>query len=277
MLINRSYIIISAIILISACAISRPMTVAYFNSMITSIDPQVEKACTDYLNSKGFSGIAFKAVAKDMWIIGSSNTYAFTMPTRHPGTIFMSWHMEDSIKQNLDNQQPISIYDRFTLLHELGHLHPLYPYEQEFRQVARMSLLAALGIWPSLAGLAFAAVNNNKIIKIGSMGMLFASVGSLAASIYFYNTKIFSIKQRFKKLTFSHADKEFEKHIKNACEEQDADNFSITHLSVEELKELYAYFSAFNNELIVEDENAYHPTIDEECLAIIAELEKRKI
>lgn len=284
------------------------------------VDSRVEKFCSDYLKSKGFEeDISFRSFTH--WRI-DDRTYAFTTPTRRK--IFMSSDMVRSITFNLLAQKPVSIFDRFTLLHELGHLYPLYPhvrdhecpygrdyydlqiksdiYKREYYDLQSrtdsFSVGGLLGIYLVLVGTLVAretGIIDNEVIQECFAPLFIASLGSIGVSSCIYSIKMLAIqramsicsskmlaieqaiKQRFKKLAFTHADKEYETYIKNACEEQDADSFALALLSTDELQEFYAHCSSLNGQPSIEDEDGYHQTAQELCLAIMAELEKRMV
>lgn len=294
--------------------------------LTSEVEPIIKEACIQYLNNKGFENISLRELHKMTELGGSymdlnipSNTYACTRPPHR--TIFLSPEMVNSIKKNIDNNEPISIYDKFVLLHEMGHL---YPYGCEHPLLLKRSneLTIIINSFPvaveicaccGLGGVLTWMLYNGDIIAaklfmkkeydhkiLDSKNQL--SYKSLAAWLcvltaaivngYFRRNafqkelsdiqqKISTIQQSFKKWTFSHQDKSIEKHVKDQCEELDADQFALNLLSIQELEDLYIYISQFNTAQAAqwysrECQNAIHASPKDYCLAITAEMERRK-
>ena len=293
---------------------------------VVGIDPQIEQACSVYCKSKGFDGIQFKALqpcSSYKWDRGHGYVYAFTIPKsgQFGHVIFMSPQMLESINEGIKNKNSIPIYDRYTLLHELGHF---YPYGREcadldskigtllgvgsagvilsflFRQgqgVGRANLffdpknalmqaylveVLRYGECRLLEGSpylllneAVTARNASKYINTICKGILTASVLIVSTAIYLLVAKRLPIVRKFKKYTFNSEDKKLEMRTKDACEEQDADNFSLKLLSIPELEELCEFFAVYKDVPMVANEGTCHQSIHAQWIAATAELEKR--
>lgn len=238
-----------------------------------TLDPLVEAACKDYLKSKGLDTrcqrIAIKAFNNHSWSI-SDHTYAFTVRARR--TIYLSLRMVSSIKHALDHHQPLHIYDRFTLLHEVGHIFP-YGFEHDrFSTELLCWFLLSMGACMAIPILdvTISSITGSK------MSALYAVImASICTTLFLKAGKLASIEKGFKKASFEHVDQEFAEYMKAGYEEQDADLFAYKLFSREELQELYALLSSCKRKGIKIDENGYHPTEDEARCTIAAELTKR--
>ncbi len=253
-----------------------------------AVDPIVEKACDEYLKSKGFSDIYLKTYQPYRRLLSNSDlSYAFTVPEINSKTIFLTGRMEATIKKDLENNQSIAIYDRFTLLHELGHLHP---YGLEHKRLCetkddRATMKAAymgLILVASMAGAIIAKEFDNKacaeICAYAALASCFSmSIAPTVFTILDANIAE-SIQQKYQKHTFHHPDNEYEKYIKASCEEQDADHFAFALLADAELKELYEYYdNALSNNVQIGSsaEDDVHATDRETFINIGAEIDRR--
>lgn len=276
------YFIIKTIIMTScAITISGPPQsyIERFNSMIQPIDSEVASACNQYCISKGFNDIDF-ATLKDYKRF-SGNCYACTLREAHDTTIFLSPKMIASIKEQIAHQKPISIYDRFVLLHELGHLYP-YGYEcaqQEKNAYAFFGAALGFGVVGGIANALVPRAHTPDYIATKaylSIAILSAQLASCALGSYIYLTKVLAVKYTFKKWGFMHVDGEFACYAQQAYEERDADQFALELLSTWELNNLFALISSWNSSSIT-DEDAYHPTPHERCTAIVKEIKRRHL
>lgn len=250
------------------------------------IDPEVKRACKKYLASKGFNGFQ---VSLAIHPLTDFSVYAYTVPDDYSHTVFITSRMMDSIKRNLDNKLSLSVYDRFTLLHELGHLNPYgHEFQQEYahhwEQITTLCKAGGIGIaslWILGLGLAFSSdkinsvISNQNLNRLGGLTFLSTFLSTFGVSAHIYATKIIQINGKFKKYTFSHSDKKYEEHVKKACEETDADLFALKLLNRQELNELYSHFSSQTDQFMKDEDNQYHPTPYEQCTAIEVELATR--
>ena len=310
----KLFLLASALIITPLGLNGNPITTKY--SDIIDINPQINIVCSEYLQSKGFNDIQLKTLRTGSY--EWENTYAFTMPTTEllGRTIFMSPRMLESLEQQAIDKNLISVYDKFVLLHEMGHL---YPYGLEYAllnskidrlmnagitgiiliicekllSITRLEkfnytlpapkndILEAfrrteyLGLFylPPAKTIAHPNTSNHENIIFKSI--LTASVLALSAATYLTVAKRLPILRKFKKLTFRHEDKKIETHVKKACDEQDADSFSLQLLSRSELETLYEYFAIEKDIPIIIDESAYHPSSHDRWIAIGAEIDSR--
>jgi hypothetical protein len=241
----------------------------------------VTDACTSYLESKGFEKIKFLQFAAGAF---PANVRAFIVPPKK--IIYMSSDVVQSIQQSVRVNGSMCAYDCFTLLHEIGHLDSLsskiIDSEKTWHLYVVLTSLAeyeaslarykdSLSFFYHTSYGYYGYYQRPKGDSLFVRAMDFLTISLLGAALYTYFVKI----RPLKKLLFKHPDREFESYMRQYLEEKEADSFAFAHLSVEELQDLHAYFSHYNDEQI--DEDSYYATPHEYCAAIQLELEKRAL
>lgn len=240
------------------------------NSLTGNLEPRVERACLDYLETKGLPAFRIKKARNEL--VGQSQIYAFAIPELK--TIFLSESMVASIQINLNENLEMSILDKFVLLHESGHLHPLgIEYERFINSLYKKMVIsgATVGIVSFLGLLACKKIN---VFNASTLASVVLSI--LAAPLLCDLIITIVIKKKLKKYSFSHADREYQKFIKNYYEEKDADEFALALLCQEELKELRDYLLKIINEHQSNaSEDDYHQSIQELLTSINGKLHKK--
>jgi hypothetical protein len=242
----------------------------------TSLPIEVQTACIQYLNKKlahytvplrtvlvnsAYTvllpdpyGQNNKLTATQLWW-KRQDAYAFTPGAPYNRTIYLSPAMIHSIQTDLQKTGTLSAYNRFVLLHEMGHV---LPYGFAPSQLEKHNT----GNW--LSGIFMYSIGT-----IGSMILLIAMIeeyrdtpvhlvialclatqltgwgtsGLLKAGKLSEHTR--ALEEDFQKKTFVCSDPEFKKHFTRFLEERDADLFAIQHLDTNELQELYDFLQIY--------------------------------
>lgn len=242
----------------------------YLNSFTQKLVPRVEEVCLRYLKSKGLPAYRMKRVNSQLFIY--QGIYAFAIPDLE--TIFLTERMTHSIEKNLDENFEISIFDKFVLLHESGHLNPLGLEHKRFIDALYKKVMISAAIVSGLSFFGLRACKKNNLFNSLTLATV---VSSILAFPFLYELIITAImKKKLKKYSFSHADREYEKFIKNYWEEKSADEFALALLSQDELEELRNYYLKVIDEQVNNiSEDDYHQTSQELLASITFEIDKK--
>lgn len=243
----------------------------YLNSLTHNLDPRVEEACLHYLKSKGLPAFRMKKAYSQFIDHG---IYAFAILDL--GTIFLSERMMHSIEKNLNENLEISIFDKFVLLHESGHLNPLGLEYKRFIDTLYKKMVIS-GVTVSIVS--FLALLACKKINLFNSLTLATIVSSILAAPLLCELIITAImNKKLKKYSFRHADLEYEEFIKNYCEEKDADDFALSLLSQDELEGLRNYLLKMTDVQVVDtSEDDYHQSNQDLLESIDFEMDKRTL
>lgn len=244
----------------------------YLNSLTHNLEPHVEEVCLRYLKSKGLPAFSMKKASSHLFTY--NGIYAFAILDL--GTIFLSERMIHSIEKNLNENLEISIFDKFVLLHESGHLNPLGLEYKIFIDTMYKKMVIS-GVAVSIVS--FLALLACKKINLFNSLTLAAIVSSILAAPLLCELIITAImNKKLKKYSFRHADLEYEEFIKNYCEEKDADDFALSLLSQDELEGLRNYFLKMTDVQVVDtSEDDYHQSNKDLLESIDLEMDNRTL
>ncbi len=244
----------------------------YLNSITHNLEPRVEEVCLRYLKSKGLPALSMKKANYQLFTY--NEIYAFAILDL--GTIFLSERMMHSIEKNLNENLEISIFDKFVLLHESGHLNPLGLEYKRFIDTLYKKMVIS-GAIVSIVSF-FALLDCKKINLFNSLTLATVVSSILAAPLLCELIITVIMNKKLKKYSFSHADREYEKFIKNYCEEKDADDFALSLLSQDELEGLRNYFLKMTDMQVIDaSEDDYHQSNQELLASIDFEMDKRTL
>ncbi len=274
----KKYFILLILSVLSVSPVLTKMMQIFPEYELGWLDKEVEKVCRDYLASKGFEfkKIGLSKLKKSFSLSGplpaprfdlNSGTFefddgadgfwknldAYAFAILEKNAIVLSPQMIASIKYSLQQTGQLTIYDKYVLLHEVGHL---FPYGVDYEKACEKGadrlfpffVVAGSLVFEVIIGaIALDMVNHFKaspstvsFVENGWLVMLGAtSVAAVVSLIPFlYNvSESQKVTDTFEKTKLNYLNPQFKGHMATVLEERDADVFAFNHFSQSELEE----------------------------------------